>query len=107
MNFLSDIKFFSKEVAGLFKILDLKDIGIHAGVSMIIAAIVVMMPHGLYEAVSLVAFWYCWELAQRIAKDQDKRGALYWWNVAKWSAQAKLESIVPAIISVIVFVILL
>jgi hypothetical protein len=104
LNFLSDIKFFSKEVAGLFKGLDLKDIGIHAGVAMILAAIAIMMPDGLYKAVSLVVFWYSWELSQRVAKDDEKRGLLYWWNVLRWSAQAKMEFIVPAVVSVIVFV---
>lgn len=107
MNLLDDLKHIKEDAATIIKRLDLKDIGIHAGAAMILAAIAITMPDSLYKAVSLVVFWYSWELAQRIAKDQEKKGALYWWNPLRWSMQAKLEFMVPAAISVLVFVALL
>ena len=66
-----------------------------------------LIPESIAITLAVMAHWYCWELAQRIAKDTEKRGALYWWNINLWSNTAKDEAIWPMVGACITGILLL
>jgi len=48
-----------------------------------------------WPVVAVCAHWYCWELAQRIAKDGEHKGVLYWWRMDRWGDTARAEALAP------------
>lgn len=72
----------------------MKDWMIHA----LVAGVMVLFYKWLGVAAVPVAVslhWYSWELAQRIAKDDQHRGAVYWWRIDRWGNTARIEAIAP------------
>lgn len=48
-----------------------------------------------WSIVAVCAHWYCWELAQRVAKDDEHKGLLYWWRMDRWGNTARIEALAP------------
>lgn len=70
---------------------------IHALVAIAMVLIYSLIPESIAIILAVMAHWYCWELAQRIAKDPEKRGVIYWWNINLWSNTARDEAIWPMV----------
>lgn len=68
---------------------------IHTLVAIAMVLVYSLIPESIAIVLAVMAHWYCWELAQRIAKDPEKRGAPYWWNINLWSNTARDEAIWP------------
>lgn len=60
-----------------------------------------------WPVVAVCAHWYCWELAQRVAKDGEHRGALYWWRMDRWGNTARAEALAPIGICLITYMAIL
>lgn len=73
------------------------DFLIHLAVAVAMTAALFFTPHFVAVPLAVVVYWYGWELGQRIAKDVEKKGALYWWNIARWSWTARVEFLAPAV----------
>ncbi len=56
-----------------------------------------------WPVVAVCAHWYCWELAQRIAKDELRQGVLYWWDIRRWSSHARSEALAPIGVCIITY----
>ncbi|SFI31554.1 hypothetical protein [Nitrosomonas sp. Nm34] len=83
---------------------NLKDILTHSGVALAMVIILLLLPHSIAVTIAVVASWYMWELGQRVAMDQERRGAecmLYWFDIRNWSNQARLEFLVPSIVAIV------
>lgn len=48
-----------------------------------------------WPIVAVCVHWYCWELAQRVAKDGEHRGVLYWWRMDRWGDTGRIEALAP------------
>lgn len=72
-----------------------KDKYIHAGIATAMTIIYSLTPSWLLPLLAVSVHWYCWELAQRVAKDTEKRGVIHWWNINLWSSTAQNEAIWP------------
>lgn len=68
---------------------------IHTLVAIAMVIVYSLIPGPIVIVLAVMAHWYCWELAQRVAKDAEKRGVLYWWNINLWSSTAQNEAIWP------------
>ncbi|WP_430233968.1 hypothetical protein [Nitrosomonas communis] len=79
---------------------NIKDILTHSGAALVMMIVLLVMPHPIAVTVAVVMYWYGWELAQRISKDIENRGVLYWWNIARWNDQARLEFMIPSIVAI-------
>ncbi|WP_143083589.1 hypothetical protein [Nitrosomonas communis] len=53
----------------------MKDILIHSVVALAMMIILLLLPHSIAVTIAVVASWYMWELGQRVAMDQERRGA--------------------------------
>lgn len=84
----------------------MKDWLIHAAVAALMVAVYTATPSFVLPVIAVSAHWYCWELAQRVAKDEEKRGVLYWWNMTRWSDTAKTEALAPILSSFVCWLIL-
>ena len=60
-----------------------------------------------WPIVAVCVHWYCWELAQRVAKDSEHRGALYWWRMDRWGGTARAEALAPIGICLITYLVIL
>ncbi|AKH37331.1 MULTISPECIES: hypothetical protein [Nitrosomonas] len=80
---------------------NLKDILVHSAVSLVMMIILLVLPHLIAVTVAVVVSWYMWELGQRIAKDNEYRGLIYWWNLERWNDQARLEFLVPSVVAIV------
>jgi hypothetical protein len=78
-----------------------KDILAHSIASVAMIIILLSLPHLIAITLAVVMGWYMWETGQRIAKDYQKRGLFYWWNMARWSDQARLEFLVPSVVATV------
>lgn len=84
----------------------MKDWMIHAVVAALMVSVYMMISPFALPVIAVAAHWYCWELAQRIAKDGDNKGFFYWWDMARWGDTAKTEALAPVISAVICWAIL-
>jgi hypothetical protein len=82
-----------------------KDVFVHMGASLLMMAVLLALPHQIGITLTVVAFWYGWELAQRITKDPESRGVLYWLNFLRWGDQSKAEFVAPAMVAISVLII--
>ncbi|SFJ07700.1 hypothetical protein [Nitrosomonas sp. Nm34] len=83
---------------------NLKDILIHSVAALAMITVLLLLPHPIAVTIAVVASWYMWELGQRVAMDQERRGAecmLYWFDIRNWSNQARLEFLVPSIVVIV------
>lgn len=77
----------------------MKDWMIHAVSAAIMVVVYTATPSFVLPVIAVSAHWYCWELAQMVAKDESSRGFSYWWNMTRWSDTAKLEALAPILSS--------
>ena len=78
---------------------------IHSAVALVMLCAYNMLAD--WPIVAVCAHWYCWELAQRIAKDSEHRGALYWWRMDRWGDTARVEALAPIGICLITYLVIL
>lgn len=74
---------------------NMEDKVIHTLVAIAMVLIYSLIPEPIGIVLAVMVHWYCWELAQRVAKDTEKRGVLYWWLISLWSNTARDEAIWP------------
>lgn len=60
-----------------------------------------------WPIVAVCVHWYCWELAQRVAKDDEHKGVLYWWRMDRWGNTARAEALAPIGVSLITYMVIL
>lgn len=80
---------------------------IHALIAIAMVLVYSLIPEPIGIVLAVMAHWYCWELAQRVAKDTEKRGVLYWWNINLWGSTARDEAIWPMAGACIIGILLL
>lgn len=80
-----------------------KDKYIHAGIATAMTIIYSLTPSWSLPLMAVSVHWYCWELAQRIAKDELRHGVLYWWDIRRWSSRARIEALAPIGVCIITY----
>ena len=77
------------------------DILIHSVAAVCMLAFIMPMQHEIGITVAIITIRYMWETAQRMMKDSERKGFLYWWNIAKWSEHARLEFLIPSLVAIV------
>lgn len=83
-----------------------KDKYIHAGIATAMTIIYSLTPSWSLPLMAVSVHWYCWELAQRIAKDELRQGVPYWWDIRRWSSHARSEALYPIGAAILTWVML-
>jgi len=82
----------------------MEDKWIHALLAIAMVGTYYQLPVFIMVPLAVCIHWYCWELAQRIAKDKvagEGRGFDYWWDMRRWGNTAQQEVIYPVIAATI------
>lgn len=79
----------------------MKDQHIHACVAFVMVLLYTSVDSLILPTLAVVITWFLWELGQRISKDEEKRGFLYWYRIDRWGSTAIKEFVWPAVTAII------
>lgn len=79
----------------------MKDHHIHACAAFVMVLLYTSVSNLILPTLAVVVSFLMWELGQRISKDEEKKGVLYWYRIDRWGSTAIKEFVWPAVTAIV------